>query len=626
MPPTGSGLTADELRILRAWIDAGAAWPQAEAGGHWAFIPPREPSIPSGKAYPWVRNPIDAFVMRRLQEARLTPSAEADRATLLRRLSLDLIGLLPTPAEMEGFLHDREPGAYERQVDRLLASPHFGERWGRHWLDLARYADSDGYEKDLPRPYAYLYRDWVIAALNRDMPFDRFTTEQIAGDLLPGSGADQRIATGFHRNTLKNREGGADPEEDRVKATVDRANTTGVAWLGLSVGCAECHDHKYDPLTQADYFRLYAFFNAAADADVPVGEPVKGPDGKPEQPKAMALAANPMPPATRIHERGDFLRPGAVVLAGIPGFLGGPPAPKDRRDLAAWLTQPENPLTARVAVNRVWQHLFGQGLVATSNDFGVRGDPPSHPELLDWLACRFRGGGADPRDLRWSQKGLIRLMVTSATYRQSSALRTELTRVDPKNRLLGRQNRLRVEAEVVRDLFLQAGGLLSPTVGGPSIRPPLPADIAALGYAGSVKWAETTGPERYKRGMYVFLQRTVPYPGLITFDAPEANVACTRRERSNTPLQALALLNDPVFVEAAGALAGKLLQDAGTAAPEARVAWLYRLCLGRDADPDETRLLLRLVSVARNDGMGELAVWTAVARTVLNLDEFVTRE
>ncbi len=867
MPPAGKRLTPAEIGLLRAWIDQGAAWQGGQGSGvggrasdqveqtHWAFVAPTLPAVPKVRARAWVKNPIDAFVLASLEKEGIRPSPYASRPTLIRRLSMDLTGLPPTPREVEAFVTDRSPDAYEKVVDRLLASPHFGERWGRHWLDLARYADSDGYEKDLARPYAYLYRDWVIQAFNRDMPFDQFTVEQLAGDLLPNATLDQKIATGFHRNTLKNREGGVDQEEDRVKNTVDRVSTTGTAWLGLTVACAECHTHKYDPITQREFYGIYAFFNSVDEVDVPaptpaeleayrkarekfdrehaglqanlktfeqdelparlaaweqrvaaekpklpasIGEVLNLPSDKrsaaqkqelaqhfrsvdPEYGKlakavedhlkkaparpariAMTLAERPEPRPTHIHLRGDFLRKGAAVephtLAVLPALStasaptanartsGATPAPvrPTRLDLARWIASPENPLTARVAVNRTWQYLFGRGLVATPNDFGTRGDRPSHPELLDYLAVAFatgaggqgtgaggRGSGARgrgseagggvttapivspnpmdewvngvpgeqdgygladrggarekgaggslnlrtaaasdsrgsgyalrntnyggtsplaprpsplPQGLSWSTKKLIKLIVMSATYQQSSRSRPDLEERDPKNILLARQSRFRVEAEVVRDLYLAASGLLNPEIGGPSIRPPLPADIAALGYANSVKWAESKGAERYKRGMYIFYQRTVPYPMLSTFDAPDSNTACTRRERSNTPLQALTLLNDPVFMEAAQALGKRVLKE-GPDDAAGRVDYAFRLCLGRAPSNSEAARLLALHADmlqsfrkapaaakkfagagASAEGAAEQAAWTAVARIILNLDEFVTRE
>jgi hypothetical protein len=653
---------------------------------HWAFKAPQRSALPKVKDGRWVRNPIDAFILARLEKERIKPSPEAERVTLIRRLSLDLLGLPPAPEEIHEFAADKAPDAYERLVDRLLASPHFGERWGRHWLDLARYADSDGYEKDAVRPYAYLYRDWVIDAINRDEPFDEFTIEQLAGDLLPAATLEQKKATGFHRQTLTNKEGGVDPEEFRCKATVDRVSTTASVWLGLTLGCAECHSHKYDPITQREFYQFYAFFNTASEVDVPAPLPEElaryekekrawdeeearlkeareahlKEDGdeaqsswdkqlaahakkEPKAPdrKAATLAENEKRRETRIHLRGDFLRKGDLVSPGTLAVLH-PFKPRgdrpDRLDLAHWLMDPANPLTSRVTVNRIWRHLLGRGLTDSVDDFGARGELPSHPELLDWLATEFPKRG-------WSLKRMIKLIVTSSTYRQSSHFRPELLERDPGNVLLARQNRFHIEAENVRDVYLAASGLLNPAIGGPSVRPPLPADIAAIGYANSVKWKESAGADRYRRGLYIFFQRTVPYPMLITFDAPAANLACTRRERSNTPLQALTLLNDPVFYECAQALGRQLAGEPFPDVP-ARIKRAFERCLGREPTRAESVRLqtfyegqLRLTGANPGDAarivndpkieasrVPETAALVALARTLMNLDEFVTRE
>ena len=650
---------------------------------HWAFTAPKRAPLPTVANAAWPRNAIDYFILARLEREGVAPSLPADRVTLIRRLSLDLIGLPPAPADVNAFVADARPDAYPRLVKQLLASPHFGERWGRHWLDVARYADSDGYEKDSPRPYAWRYRDWVINVLNRDMPFDRFVIEQLAGDLLPGATIDQRIATGFHRNTLRNREGGADPEEDRVKNVVDRVNTTGLVFLGLTVGCAQCHDHKYDPMSQREYYGLYAFFNNADEVDLAAPLPgerehyerVKARHDeqlaallnesstatdertaaltraveahrktapKPPDSKAQTLVRREALRASHVHIRGDFLRPGEPVKPHTPAVL--PPlhsakGPRSRLDLAHWLVRPTHPLTARVAVNRIWQVLFGQGLVATSEDFGSRGEEPSHPALLDWLALELPARG-------WSTKAIIELIVNSTTYRQRSHDRPELRERDPKNVLLARQNRIRIEAEIIRDSFLTVSGLLDPTVGGPSMRPPLPAGVAALGYANSVKWKESGAPEKYRRGLYIFFQRTVPYPMLMAFDCPDSNVANVRRARSNTPLQALTLLNDPVFVECAQSLARRVLTHGAATDDAQRLRYAFRLCLSRpptDGEVDELGSLLRdqraffeaepdraarLVggSPFASTGATEAAAWIALSRILLNLDEFVTRE
>jgi hypothetical protein len=759
MPPRGKPLTAAEVGRLRAWIDQGAKWPAdaalkvAPRTRHWAFLPVRRPPVPRVSQAAWPRNAIDGFILARLEKEKIRPSPEADKVTLIRRLSLDLLGLPPTPREVEAFVRDGRPGAYERLVDRLLASPHYGERWGRHWLDLARYADSDGYEKDRERPHAWRYRHWVIAALNRDLPYDRFTVEQLAGDLLPtppappsqgreskisppyeggAGGVEQRVATGFHRNALHNDECGVDKEQFRVEKTVDRTNATATVFLGLTLACAQCHDHKYDPLSQREYYRFFAFFNSLEEKDIVAPLPGEGgpyrkakaefdkkkaelegslaefkqkrlplnqqrwekelkrdeikklpanirailgvrPDKRsPKQQKALAdyyattdlqleiltgiledhlktapqvsMAQTLVEGKTRpthVLLRGDFLKPGARVQAGVPAVL--PPLPKGARgsrlDLAKWLVDPANPLTARVAVNRLWQHHFGRGLVHTSEDFGTQGEKPSHPELLDYLAGELVRRG-------WSFKAMHRLIVTSATYRQSSVVRDDLKDRDPQNILLARQSRLRLEAEVIRDVTLAAGGLLYRKIGGPSVRPPQPTGVAEITFLGDQHWVASTGPDRYRRGLYTFFRRTSPYPSLTTFDAPDANLSCTRRVRSNTPLQALVLLNDKLSVEAAQSLTLRVLREQrGNRA--ARVCHAFRVCLARKPSDREAKRLAELfdaqlklceeepedaAKLAGNGpkppgvGTAELATWVATSRVLINLDEFITRE
>ena len=765
MPPAGPKLSSEEIGLFRAWIDQGAEWPESAADAepepaakkepeHWAFRRLRKPDLPNVEQSSWIHNNIDSFVLARLEAEGIKPSADAPKATLARRVSLDLTGLPADPKAVERFVADRGPGAYKRLVDELLESEHYGEKWARPWLDLARYADSDGYEKDRTRPHAWRYRHWVINALNRDMPFDEFTIDQIAGDLAPGAGIEQRVAAGFHRNTLKNREGGVNIEQYRFEETIDRANTVATVWLGLSLGCAQCHDHKYDPTTQKDYYRFYAFFNSIdeVDIDAPLAgeagpylaarpaynrkrreilaehkvpelqppweakmlEAAKNPgkwtdwdlsydvlplymdkghqvlgtppekrdprqaytlkrfflknygrvvskehyeelgfkevgkklqaldDAFPALSRAQSVADLPEPRETHIHIRGGWDRPGVPVQPDSPGFL--PPLGSDgeglptRLDLARWLVSRENPLTARVTVNRVWQEYFGRGLVLTSEDFGTQGDKPSHPKLLDWLAV-------DLIDQGWSLKKLHKRIVMSATYRQSSNDRPDLAEKDPGNVLLARQSRLRLPAELIRDGALAASGLLDPTVGGPSVKPPQPEGVAALGYSGQVKWRTSSGGDAYRRGLYIHFQRAVPYPFLMTFDSPDMQVTQCRRERSNTPLQALNLLNDGVFFESAQALAARVLQQAPTQNFAGRLDYAYRLTLARPPTDNEQERLLgfyheqteRLVHApeirdaifpAAIEGRTsvETAAWTTVARVVLNLDEFITRE
>lgn len=686
MPPEGEQLTREQIALVRGWIDQGAQWGAETAGTgakpsrHWSFQPVQRPAPPTVKKEGWVRNYIDRFILARLESEQTAPSPEADRRTQIRRLSLDLLGLPPTPEQVETFVGDVRPNAYELLVEELLESPHFGERWGRHWLDLARYADSDGYEKDAPRPYAWRYRHWVIDAINRDLPFNQFTVEQLAGDLLPDATLDQKIATGFHRNTLTNKEGGVDPEEFRVAAVVDRVNTTGAVWLGLTLGCAQCHSHKYDPITLREYYGLFAFFNQGQEADLAAPLPT---DARAISPVILEIEPRR---TTHVMIRGDFLRTGDEVSPHTPEIL--PPLgvaagqTPSRLDLARWLVHPQNPLTPRVVMNRVWKHLLGQALVPSVEDFGSRGDLPSHPELLDWLAAEFtlptlemlpppRAGAVPVFRGPWSLKRMIKIITCSATYRQSSSPRLELQDRDPKNTWLARQNRFRVEGEVVRDLALAASGLLKSSIGGPSVRPKQPPGVSELTYAGSARWIESAGSDRYRRGMYTWFQRTSPFPMLTTFDAPDSNVTCTRRERSNTPLQSLTLLNDPVFVECAQALGRRVFLDQPTD-PGLRWSRLFALGLSRPPASDEKQLLQQLFEAFRNElakqpvlvenligtpgGTEEpegisnetastttpngsnpvagftpeqkanLAATVAVARVVLNLDEFVTRE
>lgn len=586
---------------------------------HWAFVPPAKADPPAVRDSRWGRTPIDRFILARLEREHVKPAPEADRVTLIRRLSLDLVGLPPTPAEVDDFVGDRSPTAYARLVERLLASPHFGERWGRHWLDLARYADSSGYQVDRERPWAWVYRDWVINAFNRDQPFDEFTVEQLAGDLLPNPTPDQLVATGFHRLTLSNHEDGVDAAEFAAKSKVDRVATTGVAWLGLTLGCAECHSHKYDPISQREFYQIYSFFNAAEEFDAQL------PDGR----TAYSFRQLASAPPTFVHVRGDFLRHGDQVHPGVLNAInrtvasvGSPPASdetarfRSRLDLARWIVSPDNPLTARVAVNQIWLHLFGRGLVATTEDFGVRGEPPSHLELLDWLAREFIRSG-------WSRKQMIRLIVNSSAYRQSSEVRPELAVRDPENRLLARQGRFRLEAEILRDSALAVSGRLNPEVGGRSFRPHLPDDVKWLSTAGAWNWTDDSGPVLQRRSLYIYTQRTVPHPLLPTFDQAGASEPCTRRERSDNPLQALTLLNNACFVDCARALARRLQPASGGRAHEP-IRQAFRQCLGREPGPKELQRLEALFAQASAVSSKDAPV--VVAQTLLNLDEFLNRE
>ena len=713
MPKGESPLEEAEVAVIRRWIKAGAEWPtdvMLEPPTLWSLTPLRRPEVPTAAdtttEFP-IGNPIDAFVAARHREANLEPAPAANRRTLIRRLYLDNVGLPPPPAAVESFVADRDPKAYERLVDELLKSPHYGERWGRYWLDLARYADSEGYLGDSLRPHAWVYREWVIDAFNRDLPFDRFTIEQLAGDLLEKPTLDQKIATGFHRNTLRNTEAGVDLELYRTKEIVDRVNTTGMVWLGLTLGCAECHDHKNDPIRQSEFYQLYAFFNNADEVGVTATKPweiaeykealqdwqptwdelVAGmklfekDDLDDEQKAAIAqsladngksfnwkttaefystkeegwdelktkvdahLKKRPSAPSTKarafakrtknrretfVHIRGVYKRHGDKVNPGTPAILpdlDARSASPDRLDLAQWLFHKDNPLTARVAVNRIWQHLFGQGLVSTPNDFGNKGARPTHPRLLDWLATEYRRLG-------WSRKAMIRLIVTSSTYRLASAANAVPAQEQVSNQLLWRQNSYRVSAEIIRDLHLTASGLLDRTIGRRGIRPPLPAFVTEVGR--SVKWPVSQGSEQYRRGMYIFFKRTVPYPMLMTFDAPDSTVSCSRRERSNTPLQALTLLNDPVFYECAQRLGQQIIEQHPDD-PTAAIDELFLQCLGRRPVDQEREYLtaayqdLHQLKIdeskqAKQDAKPKVAAMIAVTRIVMNLDEFITRD
>ncbi|HAL70652.1 MAG TPA: hypothetical protein DCP71_02645 [Verrucomicrobiales bacterium] len=612
-------ITAQETELLRQWITEGAKYEL-----HWAYKPVVKPVPPKGG------QPVDAFVQARLQAEGLAPSPEADRTTLIRRVHYDLLGLPPSPEQADAFVADSSPKAYETMVDQALASPHFGERWGRHWLDLARYADSEGFLGDKVRPNAFHFRDWVIEAINNDLPFDQFTLEQIAGDLLPQPTVSQFKAAGFHRNAALNTEAGVDKEEARFQNLADRVNTTSRVWMGLTLGCAQCHTHKYDPITIRDYYSFYAYFNNTQDK---------------AEPRTQAQTLAEVTEGRRqayVHLAGDYARRGPDVipatLSALPKLQRPAEMEQTRLDLAQWLVSPQHPLTSRVAVNQMWSKLFGTGIVSTPDDFGTSGESPSHPELLDWLATQFMKNG-------WSRKELLRLIVTSATYRQSSLHRQDILQTDPLNRLLARQNRLRLEAEVLRDSFLTASGLLSRNIGGPSIKPPLPGDVFDVGR--SVKWELSEGNERYRRGLYILTMRSILYPMLTTFDAPDASEACVKRDRSNTPLQALTLMNDPVFVEAAQALALRVMRESphDTAS---RLQQLFLRCLSRPPRPEETRRLLTFhaeqkVRVKKGGDQSlqvlhfiqtqvpkkeaqETAVLVALARVLLNLDEFINRE
>jgi mono/diheme cytochrome c family protein len=756
MPPasTGKKLKPEQIQSLKEWVNGGAHYAE-----HWAYVKPARPELPQVQDRAWGHNEVDRFILARLEREKLKPAPAADRYTLIRRVALDLTGLPTTPEEADAFVKDSRPDAYERLVDDLLRRKSFGEHWARMWLDLARYADSAGYADDPPRTI-WAYRDYVIRSFNENKGFDRFTIEQIGGDLLPDPTDEDQIATAFHRNTMTNNEGGTDDEEFRNAAVVDRVNTTMAVWMGTSIACAQCHHHKYDPFSQKEYFQLFALFNNSADADrsdeaplqkiynetqkdqlaalqkeksdlekvfktptakleaaeaqwekdfpwhvvwqrtlgryvlpmteaerdmqsadipAPVLEPLMSAAERSEsqkavisdwfrwygsrelepereryeklQPEIAAIVPNTVPVmreltgdkrrVSHLQLRGNFLALGERVEPAVPAVFHPLPkgAPPDRLALARWLVDSENPLTARVMANRLWEQIFGTGLVRTVEDFGSQGELPTHPELLDWLATEFMARG-------WDMKAMLKLLVTSSTYRQSSRVTSQELERDPDNLLLGRGPRFRLTAEEVRDQALSVSGLLSHKMYGPPVRPAEPALGLTAAFGSSLDWKTSEGEDRYRRGLYIEWRRTNPYPSLTTFDAPTREVCALRRTRSNTPLQALVTLNDPVFVEAAQALGRRMAQAKGTA--REKVAYGFKLCLARPPRERELTTLTELYQKALEHlgkepeqahrmateplGPGpagaddeSLAAWAAVGNVLLNLDEFLMK-
>lgn len=679
MPPPESKkppLTPAEIELLRRWIDEGAVYDE-----HWAFVRPQRPPVPAAPDPAWAINAIDHFIAQKHRAEGLRPAPQADARTLVRRLHFDLVGLPPRPEDVEAFAADPSPAAYEKLVDRLLASPHFGERMAIYWLDVVRYGDTCGYHSDNHRDI-WLYRDYVIEAFNSNKPFDQFTREQLAGDLLPGATRQQKIASGYNRLLLTTEEGGAQPKEYEAKYAADRVRNTATAWMGATMGCAQCHNHKYDPYTMRDFYSFAAFF--ADVKEKAVGRQEQTPMPTPEQAAELArldaeiaalkahadepskaklaevqkrreallqqipttLITESVPPRTvRILPRGNWQdASGEVVQPAVPAFLGKLETPgrrATRLDLANWLVARDNPMVARVFVNRVWKLLFGQGIARTLDDCGTQGARPTHPELLDWLAVEFVESG-------WNVKRLVKLMVMSRTYRQSSRGTAESLQKDPANLWLARQGRFRLDAELVRDNALAISGLLVPKVGGPSVKPYQPDGYWDFLNFPKRQYVPDPGENQYRRGLYTYWQRTLFHPSLQAFDAPSREESCPERARSNTPLQALVLLNDPTYVEAARVFAARLLRQGGASDAE-RVASAMRQALARNPTPDESRILLRLLEKHRQEYRhdepaaralaqvgfakapedippAELAAWTSVARTVLNLHETVTRQ
>ena len=754
MPLEASPLGNDEVDSIRRWIEEGAVWADDRPIGsrHWAYVQPTRPGLPPLDDYSWCANEIDCFVLDRMQNAGLAPSKPAEPAQLLRRLYLDLTGLPPSIDDVDAYLANTSPHAYEQAVDRLLSSPHYGEKWSRYWLDLARYADSNGFQADQLRD-SWAYRDWVIDAMNADMPFDQFTIEQIAGDCLPNATVRQRIATGFHRTVTCNVEAGVDPEENRTNQVVDRVNTTATTWLGSTFACAQCHNHKYDPISQREYYELFAFFNNTprevelGDGNVSfdfIGPTMELPqdaatekrharlqreleqlrrqkaektraaateqasweratldqrsestgtslptdivdilmsdDRSPEQThrlKSFYLDTLPeirdlkrrigklseqvkslqpattlvmveleSPRATNLFIRGEFLNKGPKVEPKTPSFLHTWPsgAPKNRLGLARWLVAKDNPLTRRVIVNHWWKEFFGAGLVRTPEDFGTRGQPPTHPKLLDWLADELLRQ-------RWSMKSIHRLIVTSATYRQDSRSRSDHLDRDPNNQWLARAPRLRLSAELIRDNALAISGLLCREMHGEPNYPPQPPNLWRQIGRNEPKYVVSEDARRFRRGTYVIWRRAAPYPSFVNFDATDRASCVADRSRTNTPMQALTLLNDQAFVECAQALATRIvIETRPLKSLREKAVFAFRTCLARTPRENEMAELLDLYAQQRSRFMSSKdaaesllkragrvsstisteqavpwACWYYLSSVLLNLDETITK-
>ncbi len=676
MPPPDSKrrLRNRDRAKLKQWLEGGASWPEDDR--HWAFIPPVRPEIPKVRKGSWPKNNIDHFVQAQLEKESSEPSQEADKATLLRRVSFDLTGLPPTLEELDIFFADESKDAYEKAVDRLLKSPRYGEHMALDWLEASRYADTDGYQNDRLR-YMWVWRDWLIRSLNENMPFDQFVTEQMAGDLLPNRNFFTQVATGYNRNHRINSEGGSIPDEWIVEYVADRVETTGTMFLGPTMTCSRCHDHKYAPTTQKDFYNLFAFFNNIDEAGlgpnngnsppfikVPKSWPnLNGEEAKfiiPESPKikiqqtsvprpqggkpdtVMVLHERNEPRETYRLERGQYDNPdkSEKLAPATPLVLGAwnPKWPKNRLGLARWLTDPAHPLTARVTVNRIWQHHFGLGLVKTSENFGVQGELPSHPGLLDWLATEFVRSG-------WDVKALHRLIVTSATYRQGSAASPALQQSDPENRKLARGPRKRLSPYALRDSVIFISGLIVEKIGGPSVKPYMPPGIWSS--ISNAKYKVDKGDNLYRRSLYTYWRRTVPPPSMMAFNAASRETCLVRTDQTTTPLQALTLMNNITFVEAARHLAGRVIKREDLT-PRQRVSLVFRSVTSRNPRPEELDLLLADLELYLKDFAGEpeaikqllgvgakpsdpmlnpaeLAAYTLITNTVLNLDETISQ-
>ncbi len=679
MPPPASGkeITDQQRRVLADWVSSGADYQ-----GHWAFIPPQRTSPPRRDDDRWSHNAIDRFILAGMQRKGLQPSVVANRETLARRVTLDLTGLPPTLREIDDFLADQSPHAYERLIDRLLQSPRYGEHMALPWLEASRYADTDGYQNDRYR-YQHVWRDWVIKAFNDNMPYDQFVIEQLAGDLLTDATLMQQVATGFGRNHRINSEDGSIPEEWRTANVVDRVDTFGTVFLGLTIECSRCHDHKYDPISQKEYYQLFAYFNNIAEWGVGpnngnsppfIEVPKSWPDLSPgenclippdpvklrkarekeagnglKRPQAgspatvMVMHELDEPRETYVLLRGQYNMPDKTerLQADVPKSLSGSEdqSPANRLELARWLVDPNNPLTARVAVNRMWQQFFGTGIVQTSENFGSQGTPPSHPELLDWLAVKLI-------DNDWDLRTIQKLILLSSTYRQSSTVTPALLEVDPENRLLARGPRVRLPGFTLRDQALATSGLLVNNIGGPSAKPYMPPKIWSS--ISNNKYQQDKGGNLFRRSLYTYWRRTIPPPTMMTFNAAAREVCTVRTERTNTPLQALTLMNNRVFVESARFLAERILDEAGSDLDQ-RLRYGFRIVTGRLPESHEIAVLrgthhrflkqfrtdndaaIKLLAVGetprnKNHDVAEHAALTMTASLLMNLDETITKE
>lgn len=665
MPPPASNLklSSHEIALIEKWVKQGAKYEK-----HWAFVAPKKPALPEVKKEDWPKNEIDYFVLQKQEQKGFSPNEEADKERLLKRLSLDLVGLPPTLDLQERFLADNSPKAYEKVVDELLKKPAYGEKMAVYWLDLARYADSHGYQDDGYRTQ-WPWRDWVIHALNTNMPYDQFVTWQLAGDLLPNRDNEalykqQLLATGFNRNHKITEEGGVIPEEYRIGYVTDRNDLFGKAFLGMTLECAHCHDHKYDPFSQKEYYQLFAFFNSVKE--VGIESVIGGPEtyakkplmeisnddvknilkfiNKPDTNRLIVSVMSDLDTMRKTHilRRGAYDAPGEEVQPDAPAFIlpFNKSYPKNRLGLAKWLVDRQNPLTARVFVNQVWQEFFGKGIVKTSGDFGMQGELPTHPELLDWLAVDFMEHG-------WNIKRLVKQMVMSATYRQSAVVTPDKLAADPENIFLARAPRYRIHAEFVRDVVLSSSGLLVPTIGGPSVKPYQPPGLwegATSGRGLLSMYVQDHGASLYRRGMYTLIKRTVPPPAMTIFDASNRDLCEVKRLKTNTPLQALVMMNDPTVLEASRVLAAKLLQEKSTT--EDKITKAFRLIVSRRPSEKEVTILsayyekelkkITKPSAQKLLAVGEypipaqvdkvqLAALMRIVNTIYNLEETITK-